>query len=844
MNLYVIPLLILIPVVLSFALRIFRKKSSANSSFDNDLLIIKVPRGGEMSYELRKAPLAAEQLFSSLHGLLKLTPEVQEHLSFEIVVRGGDLEGEGISFYVAVPKPLRSFVEGQIYAQYPDAQIREAGSDYARDLSTSAGQTVGAHVVLSKEDFFPIRTFRDFEVDPLAALTSAMSRVKKGEQLWFQLLIRPIPDVWQESGHEYVEMIREGTARSELTFGGVVSSLAKEFVRILSSIPRGLLSPSSEFEPTFFRPERAVPVRLSAGQELELETIENKLTKMGFLTAIRLVSTAATKEGAESQLRGFVASLKQFSTANLNSFVEGPRPGNTAEFLADYQRRSFPGDNLYVLSTEELASIYHLPSGTVETPTIDWAKSRRGEPPLNLPTENCTFFGQTTFRDQLARFGIRREDRRRHMYFVGKTGTGKSTLFKNMIIQDMRAGEGVGVMDPHGEMIDELLDFVPEERIEDVVLFDPSDFKHPVSLNMLECPDPRQKNLMASGLVEVFKKHFGYSWGPRLEYLLNNAILTLLEVPNTTLLGITRLLTDDNYQKYIVHQVKDPLIRDFWQREYKDMKGNVRLATEAVAPIQNKVGRFLASSTIRNILGQAKSTIKLDEVMNRRKILFVNLSKGRIGEDNANLLGSLIISRLQFMAMQRIEIPEEERADFYLYVDEFQNFASEAFASILSEARKYHLCLNLTHQYTAQLPEEMLDAVFGNMGTIASFTLGAPDAKALAPEFAPIFEENDLISLERYHMYVKLMIDGMTSAPFSAISLAPPVDKTDSHARVVAASRRKYGRDGEQVGERIRAWIERQFDLGMAIAEEKRRPAVPNGKENSRLEGEIIVERG
>jgi len=302
---------------------------------------------------------------------------------------------------------------------------------------------------------------------------------------------------------------------------------------------------------------------------------------------------------------------------------------------------------------------------------------------------------------------------------------------------------------------------------------------------------------------------------------LNNTILTLLEVPGTTLLGITRLLSDTNYQKYIVHQIEDPVLKEFWEVEYKQMMSNPRLHTEAIAPIQNKVGRFLASTTIRNIVGQRTSSLDLDEIMNSGKILLINLSKGQIGEDNANLLGSLLISRINFTAMQRVRVPEDERRDFYLYADEFQNFASGSFTSILSEARKYRLNLHLTHQYTAQLPEEMQEAVFGNVGTMVIFSVGAPDAQILEKEFMPYFTAEDLISLDKYHTYLKLMIDGMTSRPFSAVSLAPPDERSYQGTEAIDFSRQTHGRDAGEVSAKIRRWMEREFSLGMAQAEKK-----------------------
>ena len=809
MIFYLIVLFIVIAVSLILAVRAARKKGLTPTKFDNVVLAIRVPKENE------KDARSAEQMFASLHGLLKVTPEVQEHVSFEIAS-----SAEGINFYAVCPKSVRTFVESQIYAQYPEAEIKEA-EDYAQKVDPQTHTIDGTYLELEKEYIFPIRTFPDFEVDPLAAITSAISDLTSGERVWIQILLRPVPDVWQEEGYEYIDRVREGVTPVSIGPLEILSDIQKEIGEIFLHFVKSLVSGPPE--PASAKASASVtPVRLSAGEELVLKAIEDKLTHMGFETVIRIVALAPDGETASNRLRSTLASFRQFSTANLNSFVRGEEIKDKEKFLEDYRQRIFDPEHSYILNTVELASVFHLPSVTVETPAIAWTASRRGEPPLNLPTSNCTFFARTNFRDQLVNFGIKDEDRRRHIYLVGKTGTGKTTLFKNMIVQDMEGGKGVGVLDPHGDLIEELLDFVPDERVDDVVLVDPADAERPVSINMLECPDPSQKNLMASGLVTAVKKHFEYSWGPRLEYLLNNAILTLLEVPRTTMLGIVRLLMDKNYQKYIVYKIKDPVLKEFWETEFKQMMGNVAFHTEAIQPIQNKIGRFLATSTIRNILGQARSTIRLDEIMDQGKILFINLSKGKIGEDNANLLGSLIISRLNFMAMRRVGIPEEERRDFYLYADEFQNFASGSFASILSEARKYHLCLNLTHQYTAQLPEEMQDAIFGNVGTIISFALGAPDAKVLAPEFAPVFDENDLITLDKYNIYLKLMIDGMTSPPFSAVTLPPPTDRTGNARKVVELSRQKYGRPVEEVEARIRRWTEKQFDLGLAKAEEAR----------------------
>ncbi len=805
-----------IPVIVGIsyylAKRAVLKSPGSQVSFENAILLIRVPKENE------KDALAAEQMFASLHGLLKLTPGVQEHISFEIAARA-----DGIYFYAVCPRALRSFVESQIYAQYPAAEIKES-PDYASYGEALHDKAVeGTELLLAKKQYFPIRTFTEFEVDPLAAITSALSELHPDEQIWIQILVRPVPDVWQEEGYNYATSIKTGTSPVEIGMPALVAAIKKELFLMPESFMKALFHPGVS---TMARPDARRPgqVQITAGQELEVKAIELKLSKMGFETLVRVAIIAPTPEEALGRLRNVTASFRQFSTANLNSFIPGEEITDRISFLENYRLRSSPESGLYVLNTEELASIYHLPSISVETPSIAWSPAKRAEPPLDLPTEDCTYIGYTTFREGLKKFGLKREDRTCHFYAVGKTGTGKSTLFKNMIIQDMRNGEGVGVMDPHGDLIEDLLEYVPDNRIDDVIIFDPSDLTRPTALNVLECPNPAQKNLMASGLVSAIRNYFENSWGPRLEYLLNNSVLTLLEVPRTTLLGVTRILADKNYQKYIVHRVKDPVIKDFWEREFKQMMGNVAFHTEAIQPIQNKIGRFLASSTIRNILGQAYSTIRFDEIMNQGKILFINLSKGKIGDDNANLLGGLIVSRLNFMAMQRVNIPPKDRRDFYFYVDEFQNFASGSFASILSEARKYRLNLHLTHQYTAQLPEEMLDAVIGNVGTMAVFSLGSNDAKALAPAFLPDLEETDLISLERHHIYIKMMIDGMTRPPFSAVTLPLPTEEEKTHngEKVRELSRQKYGTDGAVVEERIKRWTEKQFDLGLAVAEDEK----------------------
>jgi len=424
-----------------------------------------------------------------------------------------------------------------------------------------------------------------------------------------------------------------------------------------------------------------------------------------------------------------------------------------------------------------------------------------------------TFFGETTFRNQRRKFGIKTDDRRRHIYLVGKTGMGKTVTMENMAIQDIQQGKGVGFIDPHGEAAEKLLDFVPQSRINEVVYFNPADLDFPIAFNVMEKVDIAHRHLVASGLMGVFKKIWPDVWSARMEYILNNCILALLEYPDSTLLGVNRMLADSEYRKKIIDKVTDPVIKSFWVQEFA--RYTQRYEVEATAAIQNKVGQFISAPLIRNIIGQVRSTINMRKIMDEGKILIANISKGRIGEDNSRLLGALLITKLQLAAMSRVDVPEEDRKDFYLYVDEFQNFATKSFVNILSEARKYRLSLTLANQYIAQLEEmtptgkssEVKDAIFGNIGTITSFRVGAEDAEFLEREFIPEFNAEDLVNLAKYNIYLKLMIDGVAGRPFSAETL-PPFSKLEqsNKEKIIKVSREKYSTPRKIIEEKISRW--------------------------------------
>jgi len=795
--------------ILFFFFRTTSEKEEIYNEVRNPLIMqILVPRENE------KASLAAEQMFASIHGILGSNRRGEDVISFEII----STEKEGIRFFVVAPQHLARFIEGQIYAQYPNADI-----EYVKDYTSSNEAedekeifVTSGEIEMEKDSIFPIKTFRNFDVDPLAAITGAMSELNNHEKVWLQIIVRPISNIWQEKSKEYITAIKEGKSLGGATFAELVSKLAKGVGDALNTDPNA-------------KPAAKEIVKLLPGQEEELSEIETKMLKVGFEFKIRVVTKSESKLRSEQLLRDVVASFKQFTTAHLNNLVYADSTQTGLEMYENFLKRNI-GDDGDILNIEELASLYHLPNISVETPNIAWSRSRKLEPPMNLPREyeeGVTVLGQTDYRDLKVLFGIKKRDRMRHLYLLGKTGTGKSTLFKNMFISDVLAGEGACFVDPHGDTVEELLSYIPPNRVQDVVYFNPTDTEHPVGFNLLELKDKSQRDLIADGVVEVFKKQFGDSWGPRLQYILTNTVATVMEAQGTTLLAVPRMLTDRNYRKFILKQVSDPILYKFWEEEFAQMSENNRLLSEAVSPIQNKVGRFISSAVTRNIVGQVKSTIDLREIMDNKKILLVNLAQGRLGEETASLLGGMIITRLQATAMERVNIPEDERTDFYLYVDEFQNFATESFAKILSEARKYKLNLTMTNQYIDQLPITVRQAIFGNVGTLASFVVSQADASILEKEFAPVVSSDDLVSLDAYAMYIKLCIDGMTSVPFSAKSLPIRFEKYNLRDEIVLKSREKYGMPKIEIEEKISKWSNQTY------SERGNRSNMPQPKEMS-----------
>ena len=803
-NLIFTGLLLLGALVLWQRAAVIRKKINWEESVVSTLLCVSVPKNND------RTPQAAEQMFAALHGIFRTNASDQLHISFEIVARNNS-----INFYVFVPTELRDFVSSQIFSQYPTVEIREIvpDEDYTHikeGKSIVAGKRLPKHIPLGiattelelkKPTAYPIKTFQSFEVDPLSSITGAISSMTESEEVWLQVLIRPVDDDWQDLGKSEIKKIKEPFKPSSLW------QLAKsEFKTMALELGKqSVLGPPAEEK----KKDEKKKDDKDTPESAAIKAIEEKITKLGFATNIRILAAASDDYSARAKIEQIIGAFKQFNTLNLNSFVA---KNISSDFEAHqlFTTRTF-GESSMIFNITELASIYHYPSLTVATPTIAWAGSKKGEPPANLPimgevpADELTVFAQTNFRSQVKKFGIKKKDRRLHTYIIGKTGTGKSTLMENMIIDDINEGRGMAVVDPHGSLIAHVLEFIPENRLHDVIYFNPADRDFPIGFNLLENVNPEQKNIVASGVVGILEKIFGeVSWGPRLEYILRNVILALLEYPNSTFMGIMRLLTDNAYRRMVLNEVKDPVIRDFFLNEYEKYEPKFR--TEAIAPIQNKVGQFLSASTIRNIIGQPKSTVDIRSVMDEGKILLADLSIGKIGEDNSALLGSMLITKIQLAAMGRVDVEEDQRRDFYLYVDEFQNFATESFATILSEARKYRLNLAMANQYTAQMPENVANAVFGNVGTMISFRVGAQDANVLVKEFEPVFDANDLVNLDNYQIYLKMAIDGVTVPAFSAGTLPPKVEKTNLVDQIIANSRLVYTRPVEEVEDYITEW--------------------------------------
>jgi hypothetical protein len=781
-----------LPIVLILAYLTWRnyQKVDAIQDIESTLLVLEIPKAND------KSELAAEQMFASLHGILRDARELranggyQEHLSFEIASVGGR-----IRFYAWVPKSLQSFVEGQIYSQYPQVQIHAADEDYVtHERQHSIIYT--SEITLTGKEFLPIKTFQSFEVDPLAGITGTLAKLEDtDEELWIQILVRPVADEWHKASEKWISSVRNGAG----LFGGGGGGFDLKWLGGL-------------FEALWQPPEQGSggsSVReISERDKTRIVEAEKKATKLGYQVKIRVAYLGESSTNAKLRMQAIVGTFKQFNSTNLNGFkVTGD--SFKKEDLARYKSRLF-ADRGFILNIEEVASVFHLPHTNVETPNIVWASTKTAEPPAKLPLitgnaaidENISAFGLTNFRGINHQFGMLRYDRSRHVYIIGQTGAGKSGLLELFALSDVFHGQGYAIIDPHGDFAVNNLRFIPGSRLKDVVYFNPADTSYPLGFNPLEVTNPAQKTNISSEVIGVLKRMFGDSWGPRLEYILRYTILALLDRPDTTMLDITRMLTDKKFRKETLTYCQDTVVLQFWNVEFSSWTD--KFQAEAIAPVLNKVGAFTANPVIRNIIGQPKSTFNIREIMDDGKILVVNLSKGLIGEDNASILGAFLVTKIQLAAMSRSDIADiKDRRPFYLYVDEFQNFATDSFATILSEARKYGLNLTVANQYISQMSDMVRDAVFGNVGTMISFRVSADDAPILAKQFEPQFEPNDLLQMHNRHFIINMVINGEKAPAFSATTLNLPNAQEDNIGRIIENTRAHYSRPRTEVEQMI-----------------------------------------
>ncbi len=703
----------------------------------------------------------------------------RDHFAFEIVADEGV-----ISFYVTIPYELRQFVEQQIQAQYPSAFIEEK-EDY--NIFSPRCAIAGTTLRFKKSFFFPIKTYQEIESDPLNALTNSLSKFLDDSRggAAIQFVLRSAHPRWHRPGNRLAREMRQGKKLHEaIKIAGASLPLSAARTIFKRSPPKGEQGP----KPT--QP-------LLKFEEESLARIQQKSAKNGFDANIRVLVAAENEMTARGLLAGIVDSFSQYSGFEFGNSFKRRDPGNLKRLVHDFIYRNYNDRDRLVLNTEEMASLFHWPLPITETPNILWLSSKQAAAPVNVPKEGI-ILGHNFYRGTDTMIRLKEADRRRHIYIIGKSGVGKSVLIGNMVKQDMAAGHGVCVIDPHGDLVDAALSGVPDNRLEDVIYFDPSDMERPMGLNMLEYKHDGQKDFAVQEMIAIFMKLFPPEMiGPMFEHNMRNVMLTLMadKANPGTIVDIPRMFTDPEYQKYKIAKLNDPNVRAFWEQEMA--KTSDFHKSEMLGYLISKVGRFVENEMMRNIIGQPQSAFDFRDVMDNKKILLINLAKGKAGEVNSALLGLIIVAKLQMAAMTRADLPEEQRHDFYLYIDEFQNFVTDSIATILSEARKYRLDLIIAHQYVGQLVQgqdtKIRDAVFGNVGTLISFKIGVEDAPLLAKEFAPVFNEYDVINIDKYHAYIKLLIDNAPAKPFQMQTYPPASGDATKAAKLKEYSRLKYG---------------------------------------------------
>ncbi len=779
-----IPILwISIIIILVFALALFiflsKKKRLAHikRSLDMSLFLIKLPRyesHEKDKQEEKKVISKMEQIYSNFLNLKKGERVVLE-ISSEV--------GHGdISFYIAVPSSYENALSKYVQGVYSGAVLEKIPGDYT--VFEPEGEVSASFLKLKKNFFFPVNTYENLEKDPIESIANAVSSISPDEGSSVQVVIQACPFSLREKGEKLLFKITEQKksfkeAMAELNIG----TIGKTFKEFSKEISKKEKDDSKEIK------ERKV------GDDT-IEAIKEKIKKPAFEVNIRLIGVAKNKEDAEKVLHSLESGFSQFSSSWNEFKTIRAKKKQLKQLIYDYSFRNFRKEQANILNNTELVSVYHLPLSHMESPYIKWARTKEAPPPSDLPQSGPLFIGNAVYREGKKKvYMASNEDRMRHFYIIGQTGTGKSNFLRQMIRQDLESGEGVGVVDPHGDLIEHTLLNIPKERIDDVILFEPFDRERPCGLNMLEWDLPEQKSFAINEMITIFGTLFDPTIiGPMFEYYMRNAMAALMadkENPGT-LVEIPKMFVDEEFREKRARRVTDPMIRDFWLKEWKQTTGQT--ASDMRGYVVSKIGRFVQDEMMRGIIGQSKSSFDLSKAMNEGKIFLADLSKGKTGELNSKLLGLVLVSKMQVAAMQRARMPEEERKDFFLYVDEFQNFTTESVATILSEARKYRLSLNISHQFMPQLTEEIRNAVVGNVGTMASFRVGAGDAEFLENQFTPEFSRFDLMNIDNFQYITKTMINGKVTSPFKVHAPPPTPGDKETAKKAREISKLKYGK--------------------------------------------------
>lgn len=763
-RIFLVFFLLIAMAIFSVAVAFYYVYHSRNSkreerSIASLLLLVRVPRTNEIKIDAMEQMIAA--LYSIKQGGWKMRFDTQPVISFEIVAKNQE-----IKFYIWTHDVFRELVERQIHGAYPDAEVTLAEE---HDIFSHGGKVAYKSFQLKSEIYKPLKSFKELPTDPMSAITAALAKMQPDEAAAIQILISPTESGWSKLGRGYISATKKAESDPEKA--------------------------SYNTNPK------------------ELEAIENKVSKPGFEVSIRMIVVAQTDVQADSHLTNLVSAFSQFN-GEFNS-LKSRKIRRKGAFVEDFIYRYHPMFNVFgnqgmILNAEEIATIFHFPNKLITTPHIDWLTAKSAPAPAQvpdqLPMEGGVLIGNSTFRGQKRPVYVAKEDRLRHFYIIGKTGTGKSKFLLELMKQDIKAGNGLCFIDPHGDAAEDLLQFVPPERAEDVIYFRPSDTERPMGLNLLEANTEEEKHFVAGSVINMMYKLFDpYKTGivgPRFEHAVRNAILTILVDPGATFIEIIRILTDSEYVKELLPKLQDPIVRRYWTDQMAQTSDFHK--SEVLDYITSKFGRFVTNKMVRNIIGQSESSFDFRKVMDEQKILIVNLSKGEMGEENSSFLGLIIVPRILMAAMSRADIPEADRKDFYLYVDEFQNFATPDFAQILSEARKFRLGLVVANQFISQIDEEIKNAIFGNIGTQISYRVGVDDASYLTRQFAPTFNEEDLQNIEKYHVYMKTIVGNEPVLPFS-VDLTKDYNeikkaKNPQLAEVIREmSRLQYGRDAKLV---------------------------------------------